>query len=165
MAVLMRGAYKIGEEWMSLAPVVTPGTDATEYDFSLASTASTGALPTRFSVKNWQMEHLDAWYLARVCSQAHILMDAMIAADVWRNGRPSKAYMFASISWLELVLCGVPGQKHVSIAIYSKIDNEADTFLRSHIKAKVDDVCRFGLDLEREIIAAAPLWAAENGYT
>jgi hypothetical protein len=164
MAKLLRGTYAVGEEWISLTPLAVTGGDSTEYEFCVSSEIQDGHSPRQYSTAGWQMEQMDLWYLARICSQARILMTAVVPTDIWHNQRPSKAYLFASVNWLEMLLVGIPGQQHVRIAIYHQFGEDKNNYKRSLIQARVDDVCRFGDELEREIINAAPGWAAENGF-
>ena len=62
------------------------------------------------------------------------------------------------------MMFAIPKQKKIRIVLYIGQDTECQTYRRVFLQADVEETQRFGIDLEQEIIAAAPEWARQRGH-
>jgi hypothetical protein len=164
MAKLVGKDFKAGAKAFSLTPVKpkTTNHDATEYILTLWPSSSSQPVTHSFSVQGWQMGHDDIWILARSFAEAPALLNAVLPMDLWRIGRQQHAYLAASVDWLEVVMFGVKHQQQIRIILYVRECSEPTLYRRFFIQADAAQVAQFGLELEKEIIEANPIWALEN---
>jgi len=162
MAKIEGKDFKTGAKAFSLAPVKVAGQDATEYTLLLWHHADVPPQTYTFSVAGWQMGQDDVWVLARAFAETPALLEATLPMDLWRTGRPQRACLCVSADWLHVTLCGNPKQQKVRIVLYIKEGTDPEIFRRVFIQTDVEQARRFGLELEQEIIEAAPEWASER---
>lgn len=161
MAILL-GRNLSGLIKLSLAPV-TPslsGQDAEQYDVEICPSDDSGSvLSRRFSVKDWQTQQDDVWVFSRAFAEAAILMEIVIPIDLWRTGRGRPADLCVSAWWVSVRLFGIRPQKKIRAIILVAEDSDCTVFRQFSLACKVEDVVRFGNELEKEIVQASPHWA------
>lgn len=162
MAILV-GNSGLGCEEFRIAPIraIEFGQDATVYSLDLI-TRSKDNLHRHFSVKGWQMQHDDVWVIARTFAEAPKLLESRLEVDLWRTGRAQAADIFESCCWLEVALHGIPRQRVIRVVLFIQEDPLASLYSRHFMSVRVEDAEDFGLQLEREIVEASPVWASER---
>ncbi len=166
MAKLEGKAALIGPEWFSLKPLAsrTEHHDATEYLFEFWPGPDNKMFSRTFSVAGWQMQHDDAWILARAFAEAPALSEATVPIDLWRTGKSNHAYLYESVTWLHAILWGNKRRQGVAIRLFVQEQDDPDVFRTFFIQTSIVQAAQFGIELEREIIEASPEWATANEH-
>ena len=111
------------------------------------------------------MQHDDVWVLARAFAESPALLGLKLPIDLWRVGWSQQAHLFESASWISAVLWGNERRQRIRISLFLQEDVSLNSFRNFAIIAGVEQTARFGMELEQEIIAASPNWAAERSFT
>ena len=162
----LQGNFTGGLQWFSLTPIraMEVEQDATEYAVELWPGPGGTLLTRRFSVAGWQMGQDNVWVLARAFAVAATLTDTVLPIDLWRTGRGMPALLSESVDWLHVILSGNRRQQNVRVVFFIQDGPDPVIFRRLFMRTSVGEAVRFGRQLEQEIIAASPAWAAERQF-
>lgn len=164
MANLKCEDFTSGRIDFNLSPVGVAGRDTTEYALSLCYVDASVTEAYTFSVDGWQMGQDNIWVVSRTFAESPVLLDVTLPIDLWRIGSREKAHLCASIDWLEVHMFAIPKQKKIRIILYIRHDTTCQLYRRFFLQAGVEETHRFGIELEQEIISAAPDWARQRGH-
>ncbi len=136
--------------------------DGTEYLVETSEVPLGAVHSDQFSIAGWQMEHDDLWVLARAFSEVEALSRERISLDLWRTGAKVTPNLFISASWIQAAIIANHRRDEVSATFFIQADDSGDLYRRFLILASMDDVRKFGIELEAEIRLVNPMWATDH---
>lgn len=167
MADLEGTDLNVGPRRLSITPVrsAQPGQDATEYVFETCPGPDGCVWSRTFSVADWFTQQDDVWVLARAFAETPVLLQTRIPISLFRTDGGMPAKLCVNAHWLQVALVGIKSQRWVAVVVFAQETSTPDLFRRFRMRTDVEKAARFGQELEQEIIAACPNWAAERKLT
>ena len=147
----------------NLTPVPSETGESDEYELQF-STGDGGQLFSRsVSVAHWQLGHSTLWYFAKRCRKySSLANEQAVGSDAKLPLNVESGWDFVNCTWMHAVFRSNP--RHTSVAMYLYLAEQGDSnqFKSYYIRSSIEQFAAFGDELAREIIQAAPGWAAEN---